>query len=94
MLNFDLSETKAGEELIDIGRQEGRREGHQEGRQELLYTQLLNRFGNRLPVKKENLFAIDDIAINRLTNAIFDFKTVDDFVLWWSGNAAGAIKSH
>jgi hypothetical protein len=30
MLNFDLSDTRAGEELIDMGRVEGRLEGRQE----------------------------------------------------------------
>ena len=42
MLNFDLSDTKAGEELIDMGLQKEL----QKGRQELLYAQLYNRFGN------------------------------------------------
>ncbi|KPA10515.1 hypothetical protein MHK_009289 [Candidatus Magnetomorum sp. HK-1] len=80
MLNFDLSDTKAGEELIDMGLQKGL----QKGRQELLYTQLYNRFGSRLPVKKETLVDMDDNTIHSLTNVIFDFKTVDDFALWWA----------
>jgi len=89
MLNFDLSDTKAGEELIDIGRQEGR----QEGRQDLLYSQLCNRFGNRLPLKREIFFSINEKVINKLTNEIFDFSTIDDFMLWWSTNVGGKVKS-
>jgi addiction module HigA family antidote len=85
MLNFDLSDTRAGEELIDMGRVEGRLEG----RQELLYTQLFNRFGSGLPVNRETLVDIDDTVINSLSNAIFDFKTADDVVLWWRMNANG-----
>ena len=84
MLNFDLSDTKAGEELIDMGLQKGLQKGRLEGRQELLYTQLYNRFGSRLPVKKETLVDMDDNTIHSLTNVIFDFKTVDDFALWWA----------
>jgi len=83
MLNFDLSDTRAGEELIDMGLQKGL----QKGRQELLYTMLCNRFGSGLPVNSETLVDMDDTVINNLSNAIFDFKTVDDFMLWWRMNA-------
>ena len=55
MLNFDLSDTRAGEELIDMGLQKGR--------QELLYTMLFNRFGSGLTVNKESLADIDDTVI-------------------------------
>jgi hypothetical protein len=51
MLNFDLSDTRAGEELIDMGLQKGR--------QELLYTMIFNRFGRGLTVNKESLADID-----------------------------------
>jgi hypothetical protein len=66
MLNFDLSDTRAGEELLNIGRQEGR--------QELLYTQLCNRFGTSLPVPKEMLFSADTDVINRKKKGdVYDF---------------------
>jgi len=87
MLNFNLSDTRAGEELIDMGLQKGLQKGRTEGRQELLYTMLYNRFGRGLPVKKENLVDMDDNVINDLSNAIFDFKTAEDFVIWWHMNA-------
>jgi len=35
------------------------------------------------------LVDMDDTVINSLSNAIFDFKTADDFVLWWRMNALG-----
>ncbi|ETR68514.1 MAG: hypothetical protein OMM_04520 [Candidatus Magnetoglobus multicellularis str. Araruama] len=75
MLNFDLSDTRAGEELIDMGLQKGR--------QELLYTMLFNRFGSGLPVNKETLVDMDDTVINSLSTAIFDFKTAEEFASWW-----------
>jgi hypothetical protein len=80
MLNFDLSDTRAGEELMDIGRKEGQ--------QELLYSLLCNRFGDKLPVQKEIIFSADIDIIHRLIDSLFDFKTVEDFVLWWRMNAA------
>ena len=89
MLNFDLSNTKAGMELINIGRQEG----HKEGRQEILYSLLCNRFGNILPIQKENFFSVPDDVINNLANALFNFRSVDEFALWWSLNGHKQTKS-
>ena len=88
MLNFDLSDTKAGEELMDIGRQEGRKEGQQE----IIYSLLCNRFGEMLPVQKETIFSTDMSIINRLTQSLFDFKTVEDFGLWWNLNSDASHK--
>jgi hypothetical protein len=88
MLNFDLSDTKAGEELMDIGRQEGRKEGQQE----IIYSLLCNRFGETLPVQKETIFSTDMSIINRLTQSLFDFKTVDEFGLWWNLNSDASQK--
>ncbi|ETR74170.1 MAG: hypothetical protein OMM_00419 [Candidatus Magnetoglobus multicellularis str. Araruama] len=92
MLNFDLSDTKAGEELMDIGRQEGRKEGREEGQQEIIYSLLCNRFGESLPVQKETIFSTDMSIINRLTQSLFDFKTVEDFGLWWNLNSDASQK--
>ncbi|KPA13036.1 hypothetical protein MHK_006755 [Candidatus Magnetomorum sp. HK-1] len=61
MLNFDLSDTKAGEELIDMGLQKGLKKG----RQELLYTQLYNRFVNFLILK----ILIQTINFSNLTDS-------------------------
>ena len=95
MLNFDLSDTRAGEELMNIGRLEGQKkgrlegrlEGRKEGQQEILYSLLCNRFGGNIPVQKEKIFSADTNVINSLTHSLFDFKTADDFALWWSKNS-------
>jgi len=84
MLNFDLSDTKAGEELMDIGRQEGRKEGQKE----ILYSLIRNRFGASTPFPKEELFSADINVINGLAQSLFDFKTAEDVSLWWNTNVA------
>ena len=86
MLNFDLSNTRAGEELIDIGVQKG----IQKGRQDIIYSQLRQRFG-AVPIAFEHFTNATDEVINSLTHEIFNFSTLDDFSHWWSKNAVPAM---
>jgi len=86
MLNFELSNTRAGEELIDIGVQKG----IQKGRQDIIYSQLRQRFG-AVPIAFEHFTNATDEVINSLTHEIFNFSTLDDFSHWWSKNAVPAM---
>jgi hypothetical protein len=97
MLNFDLSDTRAGEELLDIGRLEGKiegkKEGKKEGQQEIMYSLLRNRFGASLPVPKEAFFSADINVLNGLAQSLFDFETADELGIWWNLNVNKKIKT-
>jgi hypothetical protein len=97
MLNFDLSDTRAGEELLDIGRLEGKIEGKKEGKiegqQEIMYSLLRNRFGASLPVPKEAFFSADINVLNGLAQSLFDFETADELGIWWNLNVNKKIKT-
>jgi len=65
MLDFDLSDTKAGEELIEIGREEGRVEGEIKTYQELINNSLLpenmiNQFNHKIAELQNKLQKINE----------------------------------
>jgi len=91
MLNFDLSDTRAGEELIEIGLQKGIQKGIQKGFQKgLVYSELNQRFG-QMPVGQSIFAEATDEVINNLAYAMDNFITADDFLYWWTKNATPKI---
>ena len=62
MLNFDLRDTVAGQQIYDAGHQEGRQEGRQEGIQKeariMVIEALTERFINVPPEIKESLYTV------------------------------------
>jgi len=64
MFDFDLSETKAGEELIEIGVEKGREEGREEGREGMKEMLLMNarfRLGKVSSELKNKINSITDL---------------------------------
>jgi len=77
MFDFDLSETKAGEELIEIGREEGR----EEGMMELLLMNVKFRFGNISPDVENTIKSIKNTdLIRELFTKSFSCKNVEQFI--------------
>jgi len=76
MLNFDLSETKAGEELIEIGREEGR-----EGMTEMLLMNVKVRFGTISSEVENQIKSIKDIEkIRELFTKSFSCNNEEQFL--------------
>ena len=84
MLDFNIADTRAGQELIDIGKRKGKREGKLEGKRDVLISILKNRFGE-IPINLEKELPKSKInTLDHLANSIFNFKELRDVELWWS----------
>ncbi|KPA10479.1 hypothetical protein MHK_009331 [Candidatus Magnetomorum sp. HK-1] len=75
MLNFDLSETRAGKELIGLGQREGQKH--------FLIMTLKDRFGKlseriELEIKQSNVN-----TLVKMRKSLFDFSSIEDVYSWW-----------
>jgi hypothetical protein len=73
-----LEETVAGKELIGIGLERGM----ERGMEFTLLRQLARKFGPLSAKLKQQVESLDHQALEELTEAIFDFATLEDFTQW------------
>jgi len=79
MFNFDISNTKVGQEL----KKEGIKEGEKKGKKEIILYLFENRFG-KLPAKmKKQINQIETKLLDDLAVSLFNFNTVNDYYFWW-----------
>ncbi len=77
-----LDETRAYQELVAIGRQEGRQEGRQAEAYGLILRQLRRRFGSLTAVQQEQLAALSVDHLEVLGEALLDFQCLADLDAW------------
>jgi len=87
MLNFDLSATRAGIELIGMGEKRGEKKGEKKGKKEgqrhFLIMTLKDRFGKlskqfEIEIRKSNF-----TTLVKLRKSLFNFSSIDDVYRWW-----------
>ena len=79
MFNFDISNTKVGQEL----KKEGIKEGEKKGKKDIVLYLFENRFG-KLPVKmKKQINQIETTLLDDLAVSLLNFNTVNDYYFWW-----------
>lgn len=79
----DLRETRSGQDLIQIGREEGRQEGREEGRIVALRGALIdlleNKFGSIKPQERERISSIDSpTKLNHLLLQLLRVNSIDE----------------
>jgi addiction module HigA family antidote len=99
MLNFDLSATRAGIELIGIGERKGKKEGKKEGIKEgekkgtkkgerkgqrnFLLMALKDRFGKLSKQFEIEIRQSNFTTLVKLRKSLFNFSSIDDVYQWW-----------
>ncbi|KPA15695.1 hypothetical protein MHK_004103 [Candidatus Magnetomorum sp. HK-1] len=90
MLNFNLTETVAGQEIMDIGlgigKREGERDGMRKAKREILFSQLEKKFGNISPIVRKKISYCRSSRIDKFATALFDFQTMEEAEKWWMKN--------
>jgi predicted transposase/invertase (TIGR01784 family) len=93
----DLSETRAYQDILAMGREKGRVEGRQEGREEggqreaakLVLRQLRRRFGNLLAEQDAAISALPTSQLESLGEALLDFRSAGDLTTWLVNRSGG-----
>ncbi|KPA09982.1 Addiction module antidote protein, HigA [Candidatus Magnetomorum sp. HK-1] len=87
MLNFDLSSTRAGIELIGIGEKKGQKkwqkEGQKEGQRNFLIMALKDRFGKLSKQIEIEIRQSNFNTLVKLRKSLFNFSSIDDVYQWW-----------
>jgi predicted transposase YdaD len=75
------------EQLIKQGKQEGRQEGRQEGMTDIVLRLLRQRLGDFDEHTQEQVRELELNQVERLSEAIFDFKELSDLTNWLNQQA-------
>jgi len=79
MLNFDLSATRAGTELIGIGEKKGERKGQKN----FLIMALKDRFGKLSKQFEVEIRQSNFNTLVKLRKSLFNFSSIEDVYGWW-----------
>jgi predicted transposase YdaD len=83
MLNFDLSATRAGTELIGIGERKGEKKGERKGQKNFLIMALKDRFGKLSKQFEIEIRQSNFNTLVKLRKSLFNFSSIDDVYGWW-----------
>jgi len=88
MFDFDLSDTKAGQELFEMGEKNGEKKAkkkwRKEGRKNFLLMLLKSQFG-KLPKNFESsIKKSTPQTLSKLGKSMFNFDSIEDVYEWWN----------
>jgi predicted transposase YdaD len=81
----ELSETRAYQDILAMGREEGRQEGGQREAARLVLRLLLRRFGSLHPEQAATIGALPTSQLESLGDALLDFGSAADLSNWLAG---------
>jgi predicted transposase YdaD len=82
----ELRHTRAVQEILEEGRQEGREVGRQQEAAALAIRQLARRFGNLDQATRETLAALPLLRLEQLAEDLLDFTGPGDLQAWLAAN--------
>jgi predicted transposase YdaD len=82
----ELRHTRAVQEILEEGRQEGREVGRQQEAAALAIRQLARRFGNLDQASRETLAALPLLRLEQLAEDLLDFSGPGDLQAWLAAN--------